>query len=137
MPTHVMVDGFLSLGGTDISAHLTQVSIEPTSDTPEDTSFGSGGWRTFAPNGLKTWVASLDYNQDYAAGALDATLWPLFGTRTPLVFRPASAAVSVENPQFTGDVIVNGYPPITGSVGELATGTITLQGRGELARATS
>ena len=65
---------------------------------PEATAFGDR-WRTRAPDGLMDWTETSDYNQDYAAGAIDATLWPLLGKAVALIVRPDEAVRSaVTNP---------------------------------------
>ena len=43
--------------------------------------------------------------------------------------------MGANNPQFTGNAILMSYPPLGNSVGELATGSITLEGNGPLVRA--
>ena len=97
--------------------------------------------RPSATNGAPAWAGSrtgaqaLDFNQDFDAGQLDALMWPLVGTNVALVIRPDSAAVGAANPQFTGNAILMSYPPLGNSVGELATGSITLEGNGPLVRA--
>ena len=50
---------------------------------------------------------------------------------------PDSAAVGANNPKYTGNAILMSYPPLGNSVGELATGSLTLEGNGPLARAVS
>ena len=71
------------------------------------------------------------------AGQLDDLMWPLLGTNVALIIRPDSAAVGANNPQWTGNAIFMSYPPLGNSVGELATGSMTLEGNGPLVRATS
>ena len=87
--------------------------------------------------GLKDWSISIDFNQDFGAGQLDSILWPLLGTKLAFLVRPDSAAVSTSNPEWTGMAILTGYPPLGNSVGDLADGSLSLEGAGELARATS
>ena len=131
----VLTDPFISINGADLSEHFTSILLPVEADLQESTSFG-GSWRT-REGGLKDWSATLDFNQDFDAGEIDATLWPLIGVRLALVVRPTSAVVGVNNPQWSGNCILESYPPLGNSVGELATGSITLPGDGELTRATS
>ena len=79
----------------------------------------------------------MDFNQDFANNQLDSLMWPLIGTSVAVVIRPDSAALGPNNPQFSGSAILMSYPPLGNSVGELATGSITLEGNGPLVRATS
>ena len=77
-----------------------------------------------------------DYIQDYAVGALDATLWPLLGVSTPVIVRSQSGAASPTNPQWAGNVLMESYMPVGGSVGDLLVGSVTFPGNGPLARTT-
>ena len=135
MAVLVLIDPFISIGGVNLSEHFTSVSIEPSAALQESTAFGDE-WMT-REGGLKDFSMSGDYNQDYAAGAIDATLWPLLGVSTPIIVRSQSGAVSVTNPQWAGNVLLESYMPVGGSVGDLVTGSVTLPGNGPLARTTS
>lgn len=135
MATFVLTDAFVSVGGVDLSDHVRQVTLNVSADQQENTAMGA----TFRSRqgGLKDWSVSLEFNQDFAAGEVDATLWPLLGTNAAVVVRPTSAAVSATNPQYAGDVVVSQVNPISSGVGDLATTSITWQGAGELARTTA
>ena len=135
MATIVLTDPFISLAGVDQSDHFTSLSLEFTADMQEKTAFGSE-WRE-KEGGLKDVSLSLDFNQDFDDGEIDSALWLLFGTSVAIVIRPNSDAVSANNPQYSGDAMLESYPPLGNSVGELATGSITLPGNGEWTRATS
>ena len=130
----VITAGYLSVAGTDLSEHFKSISLPVEADTPESTDFGSGGWREYE-GGLKAFTVSADYNQDYAAAALDPVLWPLFGTKVAIEVRPDNAAVGVNNPKWTGMGVINSYMPLSGAVGEIVTGSLGVQGSGELTRA--
>ena len=75
----VLKDPFISLAANDLSDDFMAVTINPTADTQESTAFGDD-WRDYE-GGLRQYDLSFDFNQDYDAGALDATVWPLFGTK--------------------------------------------------------
>ena len=131
----VLKDPFISLAANDLSDDFMAVTINPTADTQESTAFGDD-WRDYE-GGLRQYDLSFDFNQDYDAGALDATVWPLFGTKVAFEVRPRSAARAPANPSWIGMCIINAYPPISGSIGDLITGTLTAQGAGELQRLTA
>ena len=132
MAEFVLTDPFISLGGNDVSDHFTSVALPVEAETQEATAFGDA-WRTRL-GGLKDWSATMDFNQDFAAGQIDALMWPLLGTNVAVIIRPDSAVVGVNNPQFTGNAILMGYPPLGNSVGELAVGSISLMANGPLNR---
>ena len=135
MAEFVLIDPFISIAGNNVSDHFTSVALPVEAETQEATAFGDD-WRTRL-GGLKDWSASLDFNQDFANNQLDSLMWPLIGTSVAVVIRPDSAALGPNNPQFSGNAILMSYPPLGNSVGELATGSITLEGNGPLGRATS
>ena len=133
----VLVNPYISLGGTNRSEFFTSVELPTEADTPEDTRFNAGGWRTFAPDGLKTWTVAIELNQDYSAGQIDSIIWPLFAKMTAIEIRPDAGAVSTDNAKWTGNGIVKSHMPVAGSVGEIAKSTISIQGSGVLTRAES
>ena len=131
----VLIDAHISLGGDVLSDHFTSVTLETTAEAQGLTAFGDE-WMTRL-GGLKDWTVTADFNQDFAAGELDATLWPLLGTSVAVLIRPTSDARSTGNPEFSGNAILTSYPPLGNSVGEAAVGSVTLEGNGQLQRLTS
>ena len=91
MSAIVLKDPYISIGGTDMSDHFRSVSISVSAELQDMTAFGDD-WQA-REAGLKDWSLTCEYVQDYAAGELDATLWPLVGTSVALVVRPQSGAV--------------------------------------------
>ena len=129
----VLSDPFISINGTDMSDHFKSISHPIEAEAQEATAFGDE-WR-HRVGGLKDATATLEYNQDYDAGALDATLFPLLATRVTLAWRYDSAIVGPNNPQYAQPMILTSYMPIEGSVGDLIMGSVTLEGAGALTRA--
>ena len=126
---------FLSLGGTDVSSYVKSASLTPGVATQDSTTMGDA-W-TEQLGGLKSWSMSVEFVQDFATGALDSILWALHGVNTAVIYRANSAAVSVNNPQYTGAAILSYDQIVGGTVGDLAMASITLTGNGALARATA
>ena len=131
----VLKDPFISIGSTDLSEHFKSISLAPTADTQDSTAFGDD-WTEMEP-GLKEFGVTMDFNQDFAAGAFDAIMWPLFGTKQALVVRSLMTAIGTSNPEWRGMVIISGYPIVDGSVGDLLSGSLTLAGSGPLTRHTT
>ena len=138
MATRTLKNAFLSLGGTDLSAHIASVSFTPTKDTPEDTAMGDD-WRSYRPDGLKDGTLSVSWNADDAAGAVSATLWAHYIADTTLayVLRPDAGVKGVTNPEYTGVCILTSDAPVDGSVGDLQTQSSAFQCSGVSARATA
>ncbi|MEW2474608.1 radical SAM protein [Micromonospora gifhornensis] len=135
MAEFAFVDAFVSIGGTDLSDHVRQVTLSVSADELDKTAMGS----TFRSRigGLKDWSVSVEFNSDFAASEVDATLWPFLGTTQTVVIRPTSAAASSTNPQYSGSVLVSQVNPLGNGVGDLATVSVQWPGSGALARATS
>lgn len=136
MPKIVLTDVFLSIGGTNLSTYVTSAQLTWEADEQETTTYGSGGARERL-GGLKSGELSVEFRQDFAAGALDATIWPLVGTVAAFVLRPTAAAVSTSNPNYSGNVLITSWNPITGSVGDVASVSVSWPTTGPVTRATA
>jgi len=135
MSTFVLTDASITVNSVDLSDWVTSVTISVEVDEQEDTAMGD----TYRSRlgGLKDWTLDLDFNADFAASAIDQTIWPLLGTNTAVVIKPTSAAVGSTNPTYSGSVLVTEYSPVDGGVGDLATTSVSWPGNGTLTRATS
>ncbi|HEY9391369.1 MAG TPA: hypothetical protein VIR27_16590 [Mycobacteriales bacterium] len=131
-----LLDFSATVGGTDLSDHLTKITLNVKADAADTTTFGSGGWRSRI-GGLKDWSAALTFNQDFSASELDSILWPLLGTVVTFVGKPTSGAVSPTNPSYSGSLLVEEYTPFDSTVGDLAQLSVTWSGAGVLTRATA
>jgi predicted secreted protein len=135
MAIFVATDFSVSINGsTALASYLTQVELKSSANDITTTSFGST-WVTRVA-GLKEGSLTLQFNQDYAASAVDATLWPLLGTQATVVIKPTSTAVSSANPSYSCVVLVTDYTPVSGNIGDLSTFSITLPTSGTVSRAT-
>ena len=89
----VLTNAVVKINGTDYSSNVNQVEIAVTADEIDTTAFSSSGWRTVT-GGLKSGSTTLSFHNDYAAGALDSTLWPLFNSLATVVVLPNGTAAS-------------------------------------------
>lgn len=134
MAVFVAQDFKTTLNGTNLSAYLTQTEIMFEVGDVETTTFG-GTWRSRVA-GLKTGTVNLQFNQDFGAAAVDATIWPLLGTIGTVVISPTSTAVSATNPAYTATVLINAYG-VSGHIGDLSTVSVTWPISGTVTRATA
>jgi len=135
MPQFVATDHKITINGTNLSSSLTSVDLSLSADEVDTTTFGST-FRTRV-GGLKTGSLTLNFNQDFAAGAVDATLFPLFNTIGTVVITPTSSTVGTANPSYSFQVLCNSYQPFASSVGDLATFSVTWPTNGTVTRATA
>ena len=134
MASFVLKDARVEINSVVLSTFVRRVRITHEAEAVEDTAM-CDNTKTRLP-GLKDWSAEVEFNQDYAASAVDATLFSLVGAAAFAVkFRPTSSAISATNPEYQGNAVLPSYEPFGQSVGELATSTITLLGSGDLTRA--
>lgn len=136
MAIFVATDFNVSINGsTALASYLTQVELKASATDITTTAFGSS-WVTRVA-GLKEGSLTLTFNQDYAASTVDATLWPLLGSQATVVIKPTSSAVGSANPSYTVVAVVNDLTPVSGTVGDLATFSVTWPTTGTVSRATA
>lgn len=137
MGAFVLKDAFISINGVDLSDHVMSATLNYSADLQEDTAMGDGTRTRLA--GLKDWSLDVTFKQDFDSGSVDDTLFSLVGAAAvPIIFRPVkSTAVGPTNPNFSGNAVLETYPPTSNAVGELSQVSVTLQAAGTLSRATS
>jgi hypothetical protein len=136
MASFALIDFAMTINSVNLSDHNTKATLNVKVDDLENTAFGTSGWKTRL-GGLKEFSLSLEFNQDFAASNVDATLWAALGTVVAFTGKATSGANSATNPQYSGSVLISEYTPFDNSVGELAKVSVTFPGSGALARATS
>lgn len=117
--------------GVDISTYCKSVAFDQGADALDSTTFG----QTTKINlpGLKSWSFNVQGNADFADDLIDEILAAALGTSLTIKFKPANAAISTGNPEYTGTGVVTGYN-ISGSVDGLPQFTLTIAAGGELTR---
>jgi len=134
MAKFVATDYKISLNATDLTSSLHAVTLDISSAEVETTSFGNT-YKTMV-GGLLTGSVKLDFYQDFAAGSVDATIWPLVNTIGTVTLVPTSGTVSATNPKYTAVVLINAYQPINSTVGDLAAFSVTWPLAGTVTRGT-
>jgi hypothetical protein len=134
MAKFVATDYKVTINGTDFSSSINSVDLSIESAEVETTAFGS----TFTTRvgGLKSASITLDFMQDFAAGSVDAVLFPLLNTLATVVLVPTSGTVTATNPSYTALCLVNSYQPFASAVGDLATLSVTWPTSGTVTRGT-
>src|SRR5687767_13508077 len=104
MASFAFIDARLEVNSVVLSSFCRAVTLNVNADELDDTAFGD----TYRSRigGLKDWSVQPEFNSDFAASAVDATLWPLLGTTTNVKVRPTSAAIAAANPEYSGSVLV-------------------------------
>lgn len=129
MAKFVLRDCYVSINGTDLSDHVSGVTITTTRPEVDVTSMGDA-FQSFV-GGIPDASIEIAYFQDFAATKVDAVHWPLVTTAADLPFLIAirsvkAAAGSSTNPTFLmTSLLLGDYQPIAGDVGSAATTTVT------------
>jgi hypothetical protein len=114
----------VTLNSVLISDQVTAVTINQTFDELETTSMGGNGSHTFV-KGLESSTVTIDFLNSYEAAETAKTLQDAYGTTVPLVIKPTNAVISATNPEYQTTILVNNLTPVSGSVGDLSTQSIT------------
>lgn len=135
MSSLVLTDAHVMINAVDMSTFIRSVRITANREVVEDTAMGDLA-RTFIAS-YRNWTMEFNCNQDFAAAATDATLWPVFDAGAPvaLIVRPSKiAAISATNPEYRGSGVMDAFSPVDGAVGELATTVANFRSAGTLTR---
>lgn len=130
----VLTNASITINSVDLSDHANNVELTYEVDSVEVTAFGDQGHKF--TGGLQNVSLTVDFQQDYAATEVEATIYPLVGTTTTVVIKPDSGAVSATNPSYTiTGAFLASHTPVAGAVGELSMTSLTFTG-GTLAKST-
>lgn len=121
----VLRDCFIEVNSVDFSAHTSSVTINLSKDEIDTTNFGGDGRER--AHGLKDDSFEITFQQDYDAGSVDDTLYPLWNDEDEFLVkvRPRAGATSATNPQYSATCILLEYTPLAGDVGDLSTTDVT------------
>jgi len=135
MATLVYTNAFIQINAVDLSSHASEVSLNYASEMQDETAMGDS--TRVRKGGLKDWSVDVTWHQDFAAGAVDATLFSLVGTTVCMEMRPQNICSTAINPIYSGIGVIESYNPMGGSVGALLDAPTTIQSAGDLSRATA
>jgi hypothetical protein len=118
MSVFTLTDAYILINGVLLSDHANQVSVDMAKKEVDFTAFGAVNEVT--GKGIGSGNMTMKFFQDFALGSVDATLFPLFGSTTPITVevRATSAARSTTNPAYVMSGLLFTYSPISGSIGE-------------------
>lgn len=135
MAEQVLTNAFLSVNAVNLSDHVRSITLRYAAELQDITAMSDATRQRLG--GLKDWSFDVEFNQDYAAGNVDATLFPIVGSPVAIEIRADAAAVGVTNPKFTGSAILESYQPVGGAIGDPHVSPVSFQGNGTLTRATA
>lgn len=132
----VLLDAQISIANNDLTGFCAKLELSDEFEDKSTTTFGSGGAEEVL-GGLEKFEAALTFKQDYDAAQIDSIMWALRRTVVTFAARAKIAAVTANNPQYSGKLLITKWTPIAGSVGDVAEVDVTYPGSGPLGRVTS
>ena len=135
MAKFAATDFDITIGGTDFSDSLAAVTLDVSREQLEITAFGDSARRYIG--GLQDSSVTLSFHQDFAAGAVDSTIWSNLGGTVAIVVKPTSGTVSATNPSYSFNALVVQSTPFASNVGDLATMDVTWPVDGAITRGTA
>ena len=135
MAAFMLNNASVTINSVDLSDHVTSITFSEEADQLETTAMGDNN-RTMI-GCLKSGTIDLEFNQDLAASDVQATIRALLGTVTAVVVKNDAGATAATNPQWTFNALVTEWPSINGTVGELATASVSWPITGAVTQATS
>jgi hypothetical protein len=124
----VLTNVEVQIGAVSLADHIASVTLGSTYDVLETTAFKGGNVPVAAKTrtaGLVDNSVTLEFHQDFAAGSVNSTIYPLLGTEVAIKIQPVNGAISATNPEYQFNAIISEWTALNGAVGELATASVT------------
>jgi hypothetical protein len=137
----VLTDAYVLYASNDISQYVTSVSLSTSVDVIETT--GLGNTARTRVGGLFDNSITIEFNQDFADNALEELIngtslaTTTVGTTVAMQIKPVNTTTSASNPKYTFNALIAEWQPLSGSVGELATVSVTWPISGVITKAIS
>lgn len=131
----VLTNCYVLFGSTDLSDHISSVSLSSTFDIVETTAFGQTSKTRVA--GLADNSVTLEFHQDYATSSVEQTIYPTLGTAVTIAVKPVNGTTTAVNPQYSFSAVVSEWTPLNGAVGELATASVSWPISGGITKTTT
>lgn len=121
MAIMTLTDAMVLVNGVDLSDHVKEVDMPEDVEMLDATAMGAGVKVNFP--GFVSWTITIRFLQDFAAGEVDATLFPLLANTTGFTIevRPTNAARSPTNPGYNATGFLRSYNPVGGQVAQMLT----------------
>lgn len=135
MAVVVLLNPQIIINSVDLTNRIDSVTIEETFADVDTTAFGQTAKTRVA--GLGDHKFSAEFQQDFAASEVEATIYPLLGTVVAVTVKPLSATTSTTNPAYTFSVLIDDWKPVDGKVGDLLMSSVSWPVSGAVAKAFS
>jgi hypothetical protein len=126
MAKFVLKNASVVINAVDLSDHCSKVTIETSFDSVDVTSFGAT-YKSIV-QGMGDATMTFTFFQDYAAGSVDATLWPLSQSGNTFLcsVKPVNTTTSTTNPRYDMTGVLLSYNPLDGGVGDASSTDVSV-----------
>ena len=123
------------INSVDLTNHIDTVKLEEKFADVDTTAFGSLAKTRGA--GLGDHAVTLNFQQDFANGAVEQTIYPLVGGLASVFIKPDIGTTSTTNPSYTFSALINDWAPLDGKIGALVMASVTWPISGAVTKAFS
>jgi hypothetical protein len=138
----VLTNAKVTIAGTDLSDHISSISLATQYDLVETTQFGQTSKQFVA--GLAANTITFEFYQDFQAGSVESIIFPLLGTATTCRIKPIDAPRSTSNPEYvmdgtlgSGRILISEWQALNAAVGEITTVSVTWPISGDVIKLTT
>ena len=126
MAVYFAQNSYFKLGTYDLSTVVQSISLNINYEQLDVTASGDASRKYLKGLAAHQISGTLYLDQAaIAAGSTRAVLDSLKGTSAAFELAPNGGTASSTNPKYTGSCFVNGYTPVNGTIGDVATIDIT------------
>jgi hypothetical protein len=123
MAVYLANKGILTVNAVDLSALVTNITINRSFDELEVTTLGDSGHRYI--KGLEASSITIDFLNDSDSSKTLQTLNSQWGNNVTVTFKQQDAVISAANPLYTMTCLINNTTPVNGAVADLSTQSVT------------
>lgn len=120
----ILKDARIEINAVVMSADANQVGLDLPKEEQDDTAFGDNARARLA--GLEDPSLSVNFNQTFTAGGVDALIFALWqaGAVVTCKIRPTTGSITTSNAEYVGGFLPSKYSPFGNSVGDAAKASI-------------
>ena len=126
MADFVLKNAYVSINSVDLSDHVRSLTLTYESESVDNTAMGDTTHSFIA--GLLDLTFTVEFYEDHASSKVQQTLFPLIGAAAfACAVRPVNTTIAATNPEYQFNAIIESYPLVAGSVGEMAMASVTFR----------
>lgn len=130
----VLTNPEVTVDSNDLSNYVRSLTFTPNFEEVDTTAFQDSV--RDAEAGLEDLSLQLEFIHDADFTNLEAILWPLRGTKVTVTWKPDAGATSTSNPQYSATALISQLP-MSGSVGDVLSSSVTWRLTSSITRSTS